>query len=323
MAAWLESPDHLIVDLRNISAADMTRLLDEETLAWRAALDWDFEPSAELVRRFVGMQALSGFALLEGERTIGYSYYIREEKKGLIGDLYVCQRERTAERENALIEATLEALWRSPGVRRVEAQLLLLESPLKRNVPFASRFKPYPRRFLDAPARQALALEAHEPEGMAIAPWTEAQQDDSARLVAAAYRGHIDSEINDQYRSPGGSRRFLSNIVQYPGCGTFFPQASFAAVASNGGRGELCGISLASLVARETGHITQICVAPSQRGKGIGYALLRRSMLALAAHGCRTVGLTVTSKNTSAIRLYEQMGFADRREFAAYVWDSW
>jgi ribosomal protein S18 acetylase RimI-like enzyme len=323
MAAWLESPDHLIVDLRNISAADMTPLLDEETLAWRAALDWDFEPSAELVRRFVGMQALNGFALLEGERTIGYCYYIREEKKGLIGDLYVCQRERTVERENALIEATLEALARSPGVRRVEAQLLLLDSPLKRKVPFASRFNPYPRRFLEAPARQALALEAREPAGIAIAPWTEAQQDDSARLVAASYRGHIDSEINDQYRSPSGSRRFLNNIVQYPGCGTFFPPASFAAFASNGAKGELCGISLASLVARETGHVTQICVAPSQRGKGVGYALLRRSMLALAAHGCRTVGLTVTSKNTSAIRLYEQMGFTDRREFAAYVWEAW
>ena len=323
MAAWLESPDHLVVDLRNISAADLAPLLEEETATWRAALDWDFEPSADLVRRFVGMQALNGFALLEGARTIGYSYYIREEKKGLIGDLYVAENHRTAERENALIEVTLEAMWRSPGVRRVEAQLLLLDSPLKRNVPFASRFKRYSRRFLEAPARQALALDAREPEGMVISPWTDTQQDDSARLVAAAYRGHIDSEINDQYRSPSGSRRFLSNIVQYPGCGIFFPQASFSAVASKGVRGELYGISLASLVARDTGHITQICVAPSQRGKGLGYALLRRSMLALEEHGCRTVGLTVTSKNTSAIRLYQTMGFTDRRNFAAYVWDSW
>jgi ribosomal protein S18 acetylase RimI-like enzyme len=323
MAAWLESPEHPIVDLRNISAAGLAPLLEEETAAWRSALDWDFEPSAELVRRFVGMQALNGFALLEGGRTIGYAYYIREEKKGLIGDLYVCERDRTAERENALIEAMLEALWRSPGVRRVEGQLLLLDSPLKRKVPFASRFRPYPRRFLEVAARQALALEAREPAGIAIAPGLEEQQDDSARLVAAAYRGHIDSEINDQYRSPSGSRRFLSNIVQYPGCGTFFAPASFAAIASNGGRGELCGISLASLVARETGHITQICVAPSQRGKGAGYALLRRSLLALEAHGCRTVGLTVTSKNAGAIRLYEQMGFTGRRDFAAYVWDSW
>ena len=330
MAALPETPnlrmkdagDLHVVELRKISALDLAPVLAEEAAVWRESLHWDLSESVELVQRFVGMQALNGFALLEGERTIGYSYYIREEKKGLIGDLYVCQRERTAERENALIEATLEALWRSPGVRRVEAQLLLLDSPMKRKVPFASRFKPYPRRFLEAPASQALALDPREQEGIAIAPWTEAQQDDSARLVAAAYRGHIDSEINDQYRSPSGSRRFLSNIVQYPGCGTFFPQASFAAFASNGARGELCGISLASLVARDTGHITQICVAPSHRGTGVGYELLRRSLLALAEHGCDRVSLTVTAANHSAVRLYQQMGFTLRREFAAYVWDS-
>jgi len=320
MAAWLESPDQLVVDLRKVSAADLAPLLEEETGVWRASLDWDFEPSAELVRRFVDMQALNGFALLEGARTIGYSYYIREEKKGLIGDLYVRERDRTAEREYALIEATLEALWRSSGVHRVEAQLLLLESPLARTVPFASWFRSYPRRFLEAPAMQALTLPEHAPEGIAIAPWTEARQDDSARLVAAAYRGHVDSEINDQYRSPSGARRFLSNIVQYPGCGTFFGPASYAATDE---KGALCGMSLASLVGPDAGHITQICVTRAQRGKGVGYALLRRSMLALAAHGCRTVGLTVTSTNTGAIRLYEQMGFRDRREFAAYVWDAW
>jgi len=320
MAAWQESPEPLVVDLRKVSAADLTPLLEEETGVWQRALDWDFEPSAELVRRFVDMQALNGFALIEGGRVIGYCYYIREEKKGLIGDLYVRERDRTVEREHALIEATLEALWRSGGVHRVESQLLLLDSPLARKVPFAQWFRAFPRRFLEASAMQALALSEHIPPGVSIAPWTEARQDDSARLVAAAYRGHVDSDINDQYRSPSGARRFLNNIVQYPGCGTFFGPASYAAIDA---KGALCGISLASLVSNTTGHITQICVSPAQRGKGVGYALLRRSMLALAEHGCHTVGLTVTSTNTGAIRLYEQMGFTDRREFAAYIWDAW
>jgi len=320
MAAWQESPEPLVVDLRKVSAADLTPLLEEETGVWQRALDWDFEPSAELVRRFVDMQALNGFALLEGGRVIGYCYYIREEKKGLIGDLYVRERDRTVARENALIEATLEALWRAGGVHRVESQLLLLDSPLARKVPFAQWFRVFPRRFLEASAMQALALPEHVPQGVSIAPWTEARQDDSARLVAAAYRGHVDSDINDQYRSPSGARRFLNNIVQYPGCGTFYGPASYAATDS---KGALCGMSLASLVSNTTGHITQICVSPAQRGKGVGYALLRRSMLALAGHGCHTVGLTVTSTNTGAIRLYEQMGFTDRREFAAYIWDTW
>ena len=41
----------------------------------------------------------------------------------------------------------------------------------------------------------------------------------------------------------------------------------------------------------------------------------------LADHGCRTVSLTVTTSNASAIQLYERMGFVNRRDFAAYVWE--
>jgi ribosomal protein S18 acetylase RimI-like enzyme len=342
MAACPEMPENRVVDLRKVSAADIAPLLNEEAAAWRNSLDWDLQSATGLVRRFVDMQALNGFALLQGTRPIGYSYYIRDGKKGLIGDLFVMAAERTPERENALLEATLEALWRSPGVHRVEAQLLLfgatrLSAQEQRRMPFAHWLQAYPRQFMEVPAANAFQLAVREPVGIAIAAWSEAKQDDSARLVAAAYRGHVDSDINDQYRSPAGARRFLSNIVQYPGCGTFFAPASYAAVASGGtavasggaagassndSRGSLCGISLASLVAEHTGHITQICVAPSHQGTGVGYALLRRSLLALAEHGCSRVSLTVTAANQDAVRLYKRMGFTLRREFAAYVWDS-
>jgi ribosomal protein S18 acetylase RimI-like enzyme len=69
------------------------------------------------------------------------------------------------------------------------------------------------------------------------------------------------------------------------------------------------------------GHITQICVSPAARGTGLGYELMRRSLVALAAHGCRSVSLTVTAANSAAIQLYERMGFRTKRDFAAYVWE--
>ena len=324
MAALPESPDTRIVDLRKISGNDLNFILREEIEAWREGLDWDLQPAADLVRRFVDIQALNGFALMEGNRIIGYSYYVQDVKKGLIGDLYLTARERTPEREFALMEATLEALWRSPGVRRVEAQLLMLRpgkisAQESRQLPFANWLRPHTRRFMEVPARHAFDLPLRELAGVALAPWAENRQDEAARVVAAAYRGHIDSDINDQYRSADGARRFLSNIIQYPGCGTFFAPAACLAIDS---RNVLCGISLASLVASDTGHITQVCVAPSHKGSGIGYALLRKSLLALATHGCQRVSLTVTTANTGAARLYEQMGFTDRREFTALVWDS-
>ena len=64
-----------------------------------------------------------------------------------------------------------------------------------------------------------------------------------------------------------GARRFLYNIVQYPGCGSFFRPASLVALERD--TGELAGLSLASVVAPEVGHITQICVAPSHRGERV------------------------------------------------------
>src|SRR5437879_276044 len=139
-----------LTDLREIPAHLLDPLIEEEIAAWRRDLDWDFRPSADLVRRFVELQSLSGYALLQGSRVAGYSYYVCEEGKGLIGDLYVRAAQRTVENENALIEAVLDAMWRTPGVRRVESQLMMLSAPFGRPVPFPERFHSYPRCFLEA-----------------------------------------------------------------------------------------------------------------------------------------------------------------------------
>jgi ribosomal protein S18 acetylase RimI-like enzyme len=319
MAALPEWSEPRVVELRRISAADLEPVLAEEAAAWRAGLDWDLSSSSELVRRYTRMQALNGFALLEGAAVIGYAYYVREEHKGLIGDLYVLERYRTPAREDALIEAVLGELWRLPGIRRAEAQLLMLSGAPGRAVPYSNWLSVYPRWFLDFRFENPAELPPLDCPGIRFEPWRESHFDDSARLVAAAYRGHIDSEINDQYRSPAGARRFLSNIVEFPGCGVFFPAASFSAFDVSTGR--LCGLSLASRVANDAGHVTQLCVAPEQRNAGLGGDLLRQSLRAFAEHGCRSASLTVTAANEGALRLYERMGFLRRRPFAAHVWN--
>ena len=318
MAALFDQYPSPLVDLRDVTPDYLEPLLYEETEEWRTELDWDYRPSADLVRRFVGMKALTGFTLPGEKEAAGYGYYVCEDGKGLIGGLYVGRRYRTEENENTLLTAILDAMWRTPGTRRVEAQLMMLSSPLSRSMPSPRWSRVFPRKFFEVSQDTIRSLPPREPK-VAIAPWAEGRQEDAARLIAAAYSGHIDSNINDQYRSTSGARRFLTNIVQYPGCGTFFAPAAGVAVAATG-RG-LYGVCLTSLVAHDVGHITQVCVAPAFRGTGLGYELLRRSLVALADHGCRRVSLTVTTSNTSAIQLYERMGFVNRRDFAAYVWE--
>jgi ribosomal protein S18 acetylase RimI-like enzyme len=313
-------PSADIVDLRRLAARDLEPLLEEESAEWLAEIEWDFRKSAELVRRFVDLRALSGYALLEDGEVAGYVYYVLEEAKGLVGDLYVRPALRTAERENRLLGSALEAMTAAGSVRRIESQLMMLRLAPARPVPFAPNAAAYSRNFMRLDLGGAALAEGCVRRPMYLEKWSDHYQEPAAQLIAAAYAGHIDSRINDQYRSAAGARRFLYNIVQYPGCGTFFRPASCIALEAETGR--LCGISLASMVAPECGHITQICVSPAVRGTGIGHAMLRQSLATLRQMGCHSASLTVTAANADAVALYERVGFRTVRQFSAYVWEN-
>jgi ribosomal protein S18 acetylase RimI-like enzyme len=262
---------------------------------------------------------LNGAALIVDDEVAGYMYYVLEEDKGLIGDLYVRRDYRSVEYENLLIEAALDPVMRSPGVTRVESQLMMVAHDPGRTTPRSEFLSVYARNFMRIDLRRAPLGKGYIRRPIYVEKWGDHLHDAAAQLIANAYAGHIDSRINDQYRTPAGARRFLHNIVQYPGCGAFYRPASFAAFES--ANGKLCGISLASLVAPETGHVTQICVSPEVRGTGAGHELLRQSLTCLRDMGCNAASLTVTSANDDAVRLYERVGFETLRQFSAYVWE--
>ena len=304
---------------------DLDALLDEEVAAWRNLLDWDFGKSAELVRRFVDMRALNGCALVDDGEAAGYAYYVLEEHKGLVGDVFVRESFRSGDSEHRLLESVLGALTMAPGVGRIESQLMMWHSPA--NLPMSRYLSGFERNFMMLemararfdPAKRRTRPLPPAANRVYIERWSDQYQEPAAQLIAAAYQGHVDSLINDQYRSVAGARRFLFNIVQYPGCGTFFKPASLAAFDRLTGR--ICGICLASLVMPYCGHITQICVAPWVRGAGVGYEMLRQSVALLRDAGCRKTSLTVTGSNRDAIKLYEDVGFTTIRRFFAYVWE--
>ncbi len=321
MTALVEPSLPLLVDLRQAKPDLLEPLLAEEVELWAANLDWDFRASAELILRFIRMQSLSGYALLDGERAIGYCYYVQEDEKGLIGDVFVGRREIGAgDHEVRLMAAALRALAATPFVRRVEAQFMMLSRAARARMPFPGLMKHFERLFMTAGIGRLRQLPAGPGAVRAeYYTWHEREMDAAARLMSAAYARHVDSKINNQYGSPAGARKFIANILEYPGCGSFFEAGSVVALDIATGR--LIGVCLASLVAFDVGHVTQVCVAPEVRGSGIGYEMLRRSIAAMERHGCRAVSLTVTAANVDAVRMYERMGFATRRVYEAFVWD--
>ncbi len=312
-----------IVDLRHLSARHLDALLAEEIRTWRTELEWDFEKSADLVRRFMDLRALNGSALMEGGEVTGYTYYVLEDNKALIGDLYVRRAVCSAGRENQLLESVLSAVMSSPQISRVECQLMMMQTAGPRLLPRPNYLRTFERNFMRIDLRQARLEERKPRRPVSLERWSDLYQEAAAQLIAASYKGHIDGEINDQYRSAAGARRFLYNIVQYPGCGVFHRAGSYAAFAAGDGpaTGSLCGISLASMVAAHCGHVTQICVSPEVRGTGVGYELLRQSLQSLHAADCRSASLTVTAANRDAVGLYERVGFQTVRRFSACVWE--
>jgi ribosomal protein S18 acetylase RimI-like enzyme len=315
-----------ILDLRHFSSADLRPLLDGEAQVWSRLLSWDYRGSAEMILRYVDAKILPGYAAIERGRIFGYSFFVYEGSKGVIGDLFVGSTNGArAENDGAhaievrLLTHVIETLQRSPGIHRVEAQLLVHETGAVSRPFLDQGFRRHPRLFMVLPLRAAAPTAPKLPPDIEIRPWTEHDYQAAAAVITAAYRGHIDSEINDQYRSLSGSVRFLNNIVRFPGCGIFDAEASFAAVHRP--TRSLVGVILCSRVKHDVGHVTQVCVVPELRGHGIGEKLLAASTQALRQRGFELLSLTVTQANERAVFLYERLGFSTTRVFDAFVWE--
>jgi ribosomal protein S18 acetylase RimI-like enzyme len=311
-----------IADLRRFGANDLEPLLLEEKAEWERSLDWDFTPSAGLVRKFADARALGGYALVEGEELAGYGYTVLEDHKGLIGDVFVRRASRGTDIEVRLFRALFDNLIGTAGVSRIESQLMLIDAEVAKAL--------QRERFVRLFERLLMTFDAGTPlppgnnpavHRYYLEPWGDHHQDSAASVISLAYNDHIDARINDQYRSLAGARRFLFNIVQFPGCGSFYRPGSF--VAFDRATGWIAGIVLSSFVADGVAHIAQLCVTPHARRTGLGYELLRQAAIRLHESGARRITLTVTAANTDALTLYERCAFRQVRSFYAYVWDSY
>jgi ribosomal protein S18 acetylase RimI-like enzyme len=79
---------------------------------------------------------------------------------------------------------------------------------------------------------------------------------------------------------------------------------------------------LTSTVQEGVGHTTQVCVLPGYQGHHIGRALMEASIQALERRRYEWLSLTVTAVNTSAVQLYEHLGFKTIKKFSAGVWQA-
>lgn len=315
-----------ILDLRHFSAGNLKPILEAESRVWNDRLRWDFHASAKLLLQYLDSRLLPGYVAIENGRICGYVFCVYESEKALVGDVFATpmagSAETAADVERRLLEHMIELLQHSPGVERIESQLLLRPHGTHTETIQKAGFVVYERLFMELEL-SAATLSGAPPSGLfeelELRAWKDSDFAPAGHLIAEAYEGHLDGTINDQYRTVSGSLRFLHNIVRFPGCGLF--DASASRVLAYRGREGIAALLLCSRVRDEVGHVTQICVSPQYRRRGLGAWLLAECTRALRSKGFEALTLTVTRQNFDAVALYLRAGFSTRQTFDAMVWE--
>jgi ribosomal protein S18 acetylase RimI-like enzyme len=319
-----------ILDLRHFAAPVLRPVLEAEGEVWKQRLHWDYRVSARLLMQYLDSHMLPGYAALESGQVTGYVFCVYEESKAVIGDVFAlpgqpangtpAQSEDAAlEVEETLLRHLLELLVNSPHVDRVESQLLLHRSGTHVRAFLDAGFEIHRRLFMVRPLQGFFAApRVNLPGGLDLRLWRDEDLNPAARLISAAYSGHPDSVVNDQYRTAHGSQRFLNNIVRYSGCGVFSAQVSHV-VIDRASR-EMVALVLGSRVSPESGHITQICVHPDFRRRGLARMLLGLAASCFLRQGVSEISLTVTEANAEAVDLYRSEGYECAHSFDAAVW---
>jgi ribosomal protein S18 acetylase RimI-like enzyme len=291
-------------------------LMQEEEKAWMSDLCWDYSPIRQILISFIRQKLLPGYAAVRNNDPIGYTYFLINQAKGVIGSLYVSRTGESQQAVEDLLSLTISSLKDLQNVKRVEAQIMPFYN-LNLTATFTQHgFSYYPRYYLELELANH-AKKHQSPPVEKIIPWSSLHIERAAEMSMISYHNQTDAEICEDYRTQAGCESYIRSLVENPGCGVFMPEASFIALD---GQGAPCGFLISSRISGGAGMIPQIAVHPSYQGKGVGNVLMTRSLEQLKTLGIKTVSLTVTKKNRRAFDWYQRLGFRIRKEFGAYVW---
>jgi GNAT superfamily N-acetyltransferase len=145
------------------------------------------------------------------------------------------------------------------------------------------------------------------PAGYEWVAWQPALLERHALAKFESFRDEIDSEVFPCLGDALSCRSLMSEIVQRA---TFVPQATWLiSCRIAAGQWEDCGTIQGLIQTGQWGAVQNVGIAPEHRGRGLGRALVQRSLAGFQAAGVGRVYLDVTARNTAAVQLYRSVGF--------------
>jgi ribosomal protein S18 acetylase RimI-like enzyme len=152
------------------------------------------------------------------------------------------------------------------------------------------------------------------PPGIEVTTVRHVPFDQLTALDWRAYRGTPDESLLSGTLE--GNRELLENAL----LGLFGEYLDDASPAARNASGALVGFAVACQESLRSGILLDLAVDPDFRRRGIGEALVLRTLRALLALGYPKVHLWVTDGNHPARALYEKTGFVVDASAAIYRW---
>lgn len=166
----------------------------------------------------------------------------------------------------------------------------------------------YYKRFrMEIRLDQVRLAEPALPRGYEWVAWQSSLLERHALAKFASFRDEIDSEVFPCLGDPLSCRSLMSEIVQRA---TFVPQATWLISCQVApGQWEDCGTIQGLIQTGQWGAVQNVGIAPEHRGRGLGRALVLRSLAGFQTAGVSRVYLDVTARNSTAVGLYRSIGF--------------
>lgn len=325
--APLTNTEARILPMKEADLIGLDALFDEQCREWLALLRWDYSGPSRLIRQVVRQRELVGFVAMNGSRTIGFAYYVVENERCSIGDIYVTKDWRGAGVDRQLAAAILDELEGGPQLHRIESQCVSVDNDGANDLFTARGFERFDRYYMLTELKRAEGDEAkvrRQPRSKAgesapdinIRAWQEADFAQAAHVIHQSYRGRTDSRINSQYMTEEGCAELLTILTDHLWCGDFLPHV--ARVAARRGTRKLAGVIIASRIAPRVGHIGQVSVHHAYQAQGLGRRLLAGVLQEFVQYGFSVATLAVTAINTPALHLYESFGFQRLHSFPVF-----
>lgn len=158
---------------------------------------------------------------------------------------------------------------------------------------------------LERPAEVSDLPQPAWPSGIALTPFRSGVDDEELYDMIYAFWADV----------PGHTHRPFDEWRSLFVTGAWFDPALVVLARSEGGTGPVVGCAVNRTFVGKVGWVTQLGVARSARGLGLGRAILLEACHRLSRTGVGLIGLGVEAENANALSLYRSIGMDIAREW--------